>query len=221
MGHLFAAGGETVEGDGVRELYVGTLSHVGTDAFPEVLDYVALGHLHVAQLVGKKEHIRYSGSPIPMGFGEAKQKKIVILLEFDGGNLKMTDIEVPVFQRLEKLGGDLDYICKEIDKLKKEDESIWLEIDYSGKDVEIDLRDKIEKAVEGSKLEVRRIKNRSVFERVIKSSHKDETLEDLTPLDVFERCLDSFEVEDEDKDELRSAYMEIVSSINEKDKNAL
>ena len=119
MGHLFAAGGETVEGDGVRELYVGTLSHVGTDAFPEVLDYVALGHLHVAQLVGKKEHIRYSGSPIPMGFGEAKQKKIVILLEFDGGNLKMTDIEVPVFQRLEKLGGDLDYICKEIDKLKK------------------------------------------------------------------------------------------------------
>ena len=75
--------------------------------------------------------------------------------------------------------------------------------------------------MEGSKLEVRRIKNRSVFERVIKSSHKDETLEDLTPLDVFERCLDSFEVEDEDKDELRSAYMEIVSSINEKDKNAL
>ena len=93
-----------------------------------------------------------------MGFGEAKQKKIVILLEFDGGNLKMTDIEVPVFQRLEKLGGDLDYICKEIDKLKKKMKAYGLRSTTREKDVEIDLRDKIEKAVEGSKLEVRRIK---------------------------------------------------------------
>jgi len=29
MGHLFTAGGKTVDGDGVRELYVGSLAHVG------------------------------------------------------------------------------------------------------------------------------------------------------------------------------------------------
>ena len=31
MGHLFTAGGKTLDGDGVRELYVGSLAHVGKD----------------------------------------------------------------------------------------------------------------------------------------------------------------------------------------------
>ena len=66
MGHLFAAGGETVEGDGVRELYVGGINHVGVDAFPKVLDYVALGHLHVPQFVSKSHRVRYSGSLQPL-----------------------------------------------------------------------------------------------------------------------------------------------------------
>ena len=34
MGHLFAAGGRIVEGDGVRDLYVGSLAQVGADVFP-------------------------------------------------------------------------------------------------------------------------------------------------------------------------------------------
>ena len=74
MGHLFTARGSRVEGDGVRELYVGSLACVDESTFPPFLDYVALGHLHVPQIVGGKDHIRYSGSPVPMGFGEANQK---------------------------------------------------------------------------------------------------------------------------------------------------
>ncbi|MDD4573222.1 MAG: exonuclease subunit SbcD [Sphaerochaeta sp.] len=84
MGHLFAAGGKTVDGDGVRDLYVGSLSYVGSDMFPPSIDYLALGHLHVPQMVGGFSHMRYSGSPIPMGFGEAKQEKQVVLVEFSG-----------------------------------------------------------------------------------------------------------------------------------------
>ena len=42
MGHIFTAGGRTVDGDGVRELYVGSLAHVGNDVFPECIDYLAL-----------------------------------------------------------------------------------------------------------------------------------------------------------------------------------
>jgi len=37
MGHLFTAGGLTVDGDGVRELYVGSLAHVGMETFPECM----------------------------------------------------------------------------------------------------------------------------------------------------------------------------------------
>ena len=81
-GHLFAAGGTTTEDDGVRELYVGSLGKISADMFDEGFDYVALGHLHVPQRVGGCESIRYSGSPIAMGFGEAKQQKQVLLLQF-------------------------------------------------------------------------------------------------------------------------------------------
>src|SRR6056297_1726179 len=51
MGHLFTAGGETVDGDGVRELYVGNLAHVTAGIFPACFDYLALGHLHIPQKV--------------------------------------------------------------------------------------------------------------------------------------------------------------------------
>ncbi len=81
-GHLFAAGGTTTDDDGVRELYVGSLGKISADMFDESFDYVALGHLHVPQRVGGREHIRYSGSPIAMGFGEAKQQKQVLLVQF-------------------------------------------------------------------------------------------------------------------------------------------
>lgn len=79
-GHLFTAGGST--GDGVRELYVGSLAHVGADIFDSALDYVALGHLHLPQTVAGQARIRYSGSPIAMGFGELKHDKLVHIVRF-------------------------------------------------------------------------------------------------------------------------------------------
>src|SRR5699024_2044132 len=81
-GHLFAAGGATTADDGVRDLYVGNLGQVSADTFDDGFDYVALGHLHVPQKVGGSDTIRYSGSPIAMGFGEAKQTKQVLLVQF-------------------------------------------------------------------------------------------------------------------------------------------
>lgn len=90
-GHLFAAGSKTTEDDGVRDLYVGSLGQVSADMFDECFDYVALGHLHVPQRVGGCEHIRYSGSPIAMGFGEAKQQKQVLLVEFGEVEKSLSD----------------------------------------------------------------------------------------------------------------------------------
>ncbi len=37
MGHLFTAGGKTVDGDGVRELYIGSLAHLTAKYFPKIL----------------------------------------------------------------------------------------------------------------------------------------------------------------------------------------
>ena len=148
-GHLFTAGGQTVDGDGVRELYVGSLAHVTAGIFPASFDYLALGHLHVPQKVNGSETIRYSGSPLPMGFGEAKQQKSVCQVVFDQDEGHSTTasvqlIDVPVFQKLERVKGDWDGISSRILELSATDSQGWLEVIYEGDEVIGDLRERLE-----------------------------------------------------------------------------
>ena len=227
MGHLFASGGKTVDGDGVRELYVGSLAHVGKDAFPASIDYLALGHLHVSQSVGNAENIRYSGSPLPMGFGEAKQQKSVVIVDF---NPQITPSvypdrhlalkEIPRFQPLVRIVGALDDIRAGIGELKQENSRAWLEIEYTGADIISNLRELLDEMTADSVMEIRCVKNRRIIDRVISSVAEDETLDNLSAGDVFVRCLDAFEVPDEARDELTASYDEIVASLLEEDRNA-
>ncbi|WP_299983342.1 exonuclease SbcCD subunit D C-terminal domain-containing protein [Desulfobacula sp.] len=230
MGHLFTAGGKTIEGDGVRELYVGSLAHVGKDIFPGCIDYLALGHLHVPQIVGKSEHIRYAGSPIPMGYGEAKQEKSVVIIDVaTSGNpnssvkrhpLTITLHRVPCFQVLERISGKMDEITQRIDELKSKDSKAWLEIEYTGNKIAGNLREIVEEAVADTDMEIRRIKNKRVIERVINQTCENDTLDDLDVTDVFTRLLDTYEVAGDERLALIQAHQEIITSLNEEDTNA-
>ncbi len=219
MGHLFTTGGKTVDGDGVRELYVGSLPHVGEDVFPSTIDYLALGHLHVPQAVGSTEHIRYCGSPIPMGYGEATQEKKVVLIEFNSTAPDIQEVPVPCFQQLVRVVGSLDDIHTKLEELKKEESRAWLEIEYTGNDIISNLRDVLDEAMADAAMEIRRIKNRRIMDRVISTIAEDETLDDLDAGDVFARCLDAFDVPDEDRDALILSYNEVIKSLHEEDVN--
>ena len=220
MGHLFAAGGTTIEGDGVRELYVGSLAHVGKDVFPACMDYVALGHLHVPQTMGKSDHIRYAGSPIPMGYGEAGQVKSIVRVDFTGNPPAITLQRVPCFQALERLSGDLETILQQIENLKSDNSTAWLEIEYLGTEIAATLRTQIEDAVAGSGLEVRRIKNQRVIERVIRQTGETDTLDNLDVNEVFTRLLDTHEVPASDRPSLIQAYTQTLNALYEQDANA-
>jgi exonuclease SbcD len=217
MGHLFAAGGQTTEGDGVRELYVGSLAHVTASLFPSCIDYLALGHLHIPQKVGKKDHFRYSGSPIPMGFGEAKQQKKLILVSFNEGKRSIEEILIPCFQPLARLTGTLDEIQTAIHVLKEQESTAWLEIEYTGLELVANLRDLIEQHLEGSLMEIRRIKNKRVMDKVINQIHRDETLDDLNEHDVFARCLEANKIPVDERVQLTSLYNELILSMQEED----
>jgi exonuclease SbcD len=155
MGHLFTAGGKTVEGDGVRELYVGSLAHVSEDIFPACIDYLALGHLHVPQKVGAAEYIRYSGSPIPMGYGEATHEKSVVIVEFSNNpQSKITLHRVPCFQALERISGGFDEITERIHELKLQTSNAWLEIEYTGTEIAGNLRELIDEAIANTAMEI-------------------------------------------------------------------
>jgi len=220
MGHLFTAGGKTVDGDGVRELYVGSLAHVSEDVFPSSIDYLALGHLHVPQRVGNAEHLRYCGSPIPMGYGEATQDKKVIVVEFNKTTPNIQEVQVPCFQSLERVVGSLDDIHTRIEQLKQEQSRAWLEIEFTGNDIIGNLREMLDETLAESAMEIRRIKNKRVIDRVISTIQENETLDDLNLNDVFERCLETFDVPPEDRIELTGSYNEIIKGLLEEDKNA-
>lgn len=219
-GHLFTAGGQTVDGDGVRELYVGSLAHVTAGIFPACFNYLALGHLHVPQKVNGSETIRYSGSPLPMGFGEAKQQKSVCQVEFHSTAASVQLIDVPVFQKLERVKGDWDGISNRILELSATDSQGWLEVIYDGTEVIGDLRERLEAAISGTQMEILRIKNNRIIDRVLGQIHEEETLDDLNVNDVFERCLAVHEVPEDQRPELLRAYQETVSSLYEDDVQA-
>lgn len=220
MGHLFTAGGKTIDGDGVRELYVGSLAHVTSGIFPECIDYLALGHLHVPQIVNGSEVMRYSGSPLPMGFGEAKQEKSICLVEFFGIQAQVALLKVPVFKRLERVSGAWDEIVSRLIDLSASHSDAWLEIVYEGEDVAGDLREQVEALSVGTQMEVLRIKNNRIIDRVLSRSHDQETLDDLNINDVFERCLVMHGVSEDQRPELLCAYQETITSLNEDDAQA-
>jgi exonuclease SbcD len=220
MGHLFTAGGQTMDGDGVRELYIGALAQVGADIFPGSIDYLALGHLHVPQAVAGSEFIRYSGSPLPIGFGEADQEKMVVLIEFAENKPRITNIPTPQFQELQTLTGDWPTISGKIDELKSRQSRAWVEIVYEGDEVAGSLRGQLDEAVAGTGIEILRIRNNRILERALSRMDEGETLDDLDATEVFRRCLAAHEVPEDQHPALLEAYREVVVSLQEADPRA-
>ena len=68
------------EGAGTRS--VGLVEKVGYDCF-DAFDYVALGHIHSPQRVGR-EGVRYSGSPLKYSLSEVNNSKSAVLVTIEG-----------------------------------------------------------------------------------------------------------------------------------------
>ena len=104
-GHLHVAGGIEFEG-AERRILVGGQHAVPHDVFPPEASYVALGHLHKAQAVGR-DTVRYSGSLIPLSATEQPYLHGVTLVSLDG--VKIVSEHIPIgrpvaFLRLPEAG---------------------------------------------------------------------------------------------------------------------
>ena len=101
-GHLHVAGGTESEG-AERRILVGGQHAVPPDIFPEDFCYMALGHLHKAQAIGR-ETIRYSGSLFPLSATEQPYRHGVSMVTIEDGRsvqVEHVPIERPVpFLRL-------------------------------------------------------------------------------------------------------------------------
>lgn len=219
MGHLFAAGGQVETGEGVRELHVGSLTRVGSDLFTPDAAYVALGHLHTAQCVNRQEHIRYSGAPMAMRFGETGTKTLC-RVNLDGMKAVVSTIPVPEWQRLHSVRADSwEGLATQISALVDEAESVWIEVEYTGCGLIDDLSARLEALTHGSHIEIIRILDRRSIGR--KGLNSDETtsntgeFDDLSDLDenaVFERRMEADQIPPEQRPELRRLHTEILLS---------
>ena len=83
MGHVYLVGAKVSELS-ERRLVVGNQSAVSHDIFPGDVAYAALGHLHLAQPVGGRENVRYSGSILPLSMKERVYEHGVVLVDLEG-----------------------------------------------------------------------------------------------------------------------------------------
>lgn len=215
-GHLTTVGASS--NDSVREIYVGSLEAFPTAAFPAV-DYVALGHIHQPQKVGGLEHIRYCGSPIPLGFDEARQRKQVLLVDLDASGLQaVTPLEVPRFQALVSVSGNLATLAEAIAQAAAQgsaQQPVWLEVTVAEDDYVSDLPARITALTQGLPVEVLRVRRLRTNAAAVLAGDTVETLDELSPEDVFARRLALEDLPPGLPEALLARYRSVVTSITE------
>ncbi|MFC4932644.1 exonuclease SbcCD subunit D C-terminal domain-containing protein [Massilia sp. GCM10023247] len=95
MGHCHMVDGQSSI-DSERRIVIGGTEALPASMFDPEIAYAALGHLHLAQRVGKKEHLRYCGSPLPLSFAEVGYQHQILRIDLDGPNAReVTPLYVP------------------------------------------------------------------------------------------------------------------------------
>lgn len=101
VAHQFIAGAKQCESE---ELQIGGLDQISVNTL-EAFDYVALGHLHSPQRVGK-DTVRYSGTPLKYSFSEVSQEKSVTVVQLsEKGNVEITTIPLQPLRDMKKIKG--------------------------------------------------------------------------------------------------------------------
>jgi len=108
IAHQFITNGDNLpERCESESISIGGLDNIDASVF-EAFDYVALGHLHGAQGIGR-DTVRYSGSPLKYSFSEANQVKGVTMLELGPkGTLTFTKLPLTPIRDLRQIKGPID-----------------------------------------------------------------------------------------------------------------
>ena len=137
MSHAHMQGGET--SDSERPIIIGNEEALSTALFDEVIDYVALGHLHKPQKV-QHAHIRYSGSPIPLSFSEINYKHQVVEVTIDPtkpaeSQFQFEALHIPRSIQLHRIRGELNEVFAQLQalasgKIDSIDQREYIDIEY-------------------------------------------------------------------------------------------
>jgi len=203
-GHLFAKG--ALSGDKQDNIYIGDIENIEGDNFPKIFDYVALGHIHRAQIVGEQNHVRYCGSIIPLSFSEIQDSKIALLLHFDGKQLKeIQELKIPRFRELVKFKGTLESVkgkLERFDKKRKGELMPWVDIEIEMDENIPNLDGEIREFAKDFWMDILKIRTRRPH-AALESLATEISLDDLSPEEVFvKKCESAGEMVEAEKAEL-------------------
>ncbi|WZL89440.1 exonuclease SbcCD subunit D C-terminal domain-containing protein [Salinimicrobium sp. 3283s] len=222
MGHLFTAGIETSESE--REIQIGNLAAFEASRFGSYFNYIALGHIHKPQRVAAAVPAFYSGSPLPLSFSERRDEKRVLIIDSEEG-WEPKSVPVPGFRALLKISGDLEQISLKLDELEeKKDLESLIEVELKEEQYDALKIYDLDTLVSGFQKEGYRIvKHRAGFKNQLKGAGQafsaDKQLQDLKPKDVFLELIAKHEYDTETKQEILSAFDEILEELH-RDENA-
>ncbi|EGW23745.1 exonuclease SbcCD subunit D C-terminal domain-containing protein [Methylobacter tundripaludum] len=221
-GHCYMVNGAVSELS-ERKILGGNQHALPVELFPDDIAYVALGHLHLAQKVGSNERIRYSGSPIPLSFDETDYSHQVVQVDVKAGQpVEIVAVKIPRSVQLLRIPNGKDFavlsdVIGQLEKLTLDDLPIaqrpLLELRIRLEKPEPGLRQQIEEVI--AKLPVRLLKISTAYsgsEKSLADLKIEERLEELQPLDVFQRCYQN--KYDKDAPEAMNAlFNELVESL--------
>ncbi len=108
VAHQFVTG--AVQG-GSEEFQIGGLDNVDASLF-DAFDYVALGHIHRPQKVGR-ETMRYAGTPLKYSFSEAAHQKAAVIVELrEKGDIEIREIPLLPLRDMRKLRGTYEELTR-------------------------------------------------------------------------------------------------------------
>lgn len=104
VAHQFVTGAERCDSE---EVVVGGLDNVDSYVFDD-FDYVALGHIHGKQSIGRDE-VRYCGTPLKYSFSEKDHEKSITVIDIKSkGDLKISEIPLVPMHDLREIRGTYD-----------------------------------------------------------------------------------------------------------------
>lgn len=226
MGHLHVQQAEVNRDDKERPI-MGGVECISASAFNENICYVALGHIHKAQRIGGKDHIRYCGSPLPMSFSEINYKHQVIVFEINEGqinNLKTLEIPISIpLLSVPTVHSSLEEVLTALSQLKTAEDNFdlapYLQVRVLLENPEPSLKYKVEAAIKGKYVRLASIdtRYRTKSSELEKSENISQIqLNELRPEDVLHKVYQN-KYNNPIPDNLLKLFQKVTQEVNEKE----
>jgi exonuclease SbcD len=200
MGHCHMRGAQVSE-ESERRIVIGGAEALGSEVFGGGIAYAALGHFHRAQAVGGAEHVRYSGSPLPLAFAETGYPHQVVVITLVGESVEsIRPVRVPRPVGLLRVPSEPAPVDDALDALASlslqdlpEQEWPYLQVRVALTGPEPGLRPRIESVIEGRQVRLARIETVYPTARGTIGTSAPLSLDDLARLQpdtVFRRLHD-------------------------------